>query len=794
MRFCIKILIFLIFEIIKSSYNFNKVLISNFNLKKIELSKKNEYLWGPYNSKLFFELRSKTHNYFFFGLMWFKIDNYNSNIIIRHQFDNDQEIKKAKWVLLDPRYGGRQIIEDLMCQIKIYIDFVKSEDGNSWAVKIKGKPLTDNKSIKYSFVLYTGFENHKDRNVLKNNKLNLENSIKSNGYDEIIKLNGSTNELGNFDLKIKMVENHNEIKKKKHDNFVKDYGVLHSVFKYESRSLWKKKEIFTYFLKEKNKILNEKSSNFETYENDELFLLKNQSETNGNLHFIQKIFQNEGEFNVIFNSEHTPDIQKITFDEIESKINKTFELINSKFDKFLSFEKHFNIKKYKQFGKEVLSNLFGGLSYRYDDYFYSNDVYNLRVMKSKPVELFTFVPSRISFPNGFLWDEGFHLLIIVKYDPLLTLEILKSWYNTITHSGWIPREQILGIESRSRMDDKFVIQNSNVANPPTLLIPFKVLLESYCFDYANEIDLNQEINTIDDQSYRYLYCDKFFFRSEVKNIYVNVEKHYNWMRKTQKVNSKLEKNDEHYLWKGQTLNHCLPSGMDDYPRNKNPSNYDLNVDLISWIGAYSEFMVNISKYLKHEKNKVYYENILNTIVKNIETHYWNDKKNLFCDLVYNNLNYSQFCETGYLSFLPFVTKLINQNSHERISKILGVLLNPDELWSEYGIRSLSKSSIYYKKDEDYWRSSIWINFNYLILESLVYYEKNISNNFLLKKKMRFLIENLRNNLVKNVFKNWENTDTLWENYDDVNGSFKGAKSFFGWTSLIILIMKFPNYS
>ncbi|MCH94265.1 mannosyl-oligosaccharide glucosidase GCS1-like, partial [Trifolium medium] len=103
-------------------------------------------------------------------------------------------------------------------------------------------------------------------------------------------------------------------------------------------------------------------------------------------------------------------------------------------------------------GKAAIGSLLGGIGYFYGQSKIAlSRTLNFRehvdYVSYWPAELYTAVPSRSFFPRGFLWDEGFHQLLIWRWDIRISLDIIGHWLDLMNIDGWIPREQILGTEA-----------------------------------------------------------------------------------------------------------------------------------------------------------------------------------------------------------------------------------------------------------------------------------------------------------------------------------------------------------
>ncbi len=81
----------------------------------------------------------------------------------------------------------------------------------------------------------------------------------------------------------------------------------------------------------------------------------------------------------------------------------------------------------------------------------------------------------------------------------------------------------------------------------------------------------------------------------------------------------------------------------------------------------------------------------------------------------------------YVGLFPMLMRILPADSTE-LAGLLRAIADPEELWAEYGLRSLSKSSSIYNKhntehDAPYWRAPVWLNINFLALSALKHYSQ-----------------------------------------------------------------------
>lgn len=640
------------------------------------------------------------------------------------------------WDEYDVRNGGQQTIHDEGNKIDITTSFVKipgGTDGGSWGVRVKGTPRPGGPpTLTTTMIFYATLEGL--------GSLEVENDRDELGYEDDVTLKGRSAGLGDYKLVVTKGEGkhppatHASYKDKPLDRtMVRSMTVQEDI-------LWQVKPLLYRDLK------NEIEGYVAKYTTEampppwQVYTIPNDPGA-GNLHMIQKVFQGPFEFDIIFSSGSAPN--EVTSEDLTKEIKSVSTSFTERFGDIFDLKAPYDTPKYAKFAKSMFSNLFGGIGYFYGDevvdrsyapeYDEENEGFweeaaEARSRKQErregPFELYSSIPSRPFFPRGFLWDEGFHLLPIADWDMDIALEIVKSWFNLMDSDGWIAREQILGDEARSKVPPEFQVQYPHYANPPTLFFILNAFVERLSGANGSAIPTKESLSPGDSTMQNAHLNNPEVANQYLQAIYPLLKRQYHWFRRTQagdlaSYDREAFSSKEAYRWRGRTVQHILTSGLDDYPRPQPPHPGELHVDLISWMGVMAKSLHNIASYLGETHDATEFARNSHAILRNIEDLHWSEEAQTFCDASIDEFEEDVLvCHKGYISIFPFLTGLL-PHDNPRLGAVLDLIEDPEHLWSEFGLRSLSKSSEFYGTEENYWRGPIWMNMNYLAVRELL---------------------------------------------------------------------------
>ncbi|CAI7678678.1 unnamed protein product [Penicillium manginii] len=774
----------------------------------------NSLLWGPYKSNLYFGVRPRIANSLAAGLMWAKVDDFaTAQQNFRHTCEQNEGMAGYGWDEYDVRKGGRETIHDAGNSLDLTIDFVKvpgGQHGGSWGFRVKGTPREDGSPDQpTSMIFYTTLEGLGEVGV------DMNTASSSSPLDGDLKFNGYSSELGDFSIDVTSGPESNEYFSHDHPTYDEKplgHGIVSSATM-PPQALWQAKGIlFTQMKGEVEKTIEQHGTD-NPPPPAQLFTIPH-IPGQGNVHMVQKVFTGAFEFDVLFSSGSAS--EPMTSEIITKELENASLSFSQRFKEVLEPKAPFKSEEYSKFSKAMLSNLIGGVGFFHGDdlvdrsaspaYDEENEGFWEETAEARaaaqpvlegPKDLFTCVPSRPFFPRGFLWDEGFHLMPVMEYDSDLALEIIKSWFHLMDEDGWIAREQILGQEARSKVPQEFTIQYPHYANPPTLFMALEAFMDKSRTnknksDESGSLDIPDVAENLRTATLRNPELSEAYLRS----FYPLMKRHYNWFRNTQRGDIKSYDREafstkEAYRWRGRSEQHILTSGIDDYPRAQPPHPGELHVDLISWMGMMTRTLRRIAETLGEQEDAeefAYYEN---AITRNIDDLHWNEKEQTFCDATIDEFEESvHVCHKGYISIFPFLTGMLGPDS-PRLKAVLDLINDPEELWSDYGIRSLSKKDKFYGTEENYWRSPIWMPINYLVLKNL--YDTAITQGPH-QEQAREMYSQLRKNLVQNIFKEWKETGFAWEQYNPDTGKGQRTQHFTGWTSMVVNMMSMPDLS
>jgi len=499
-------------------------------------------------------------------------------------------------------------------------------------------------------------------------------------------------------------------------------------------------------------------------------------------------------FQLVFKSESKVKIEYKAKEEIKSNNN------NRDYDKELQkritnfrqdFEERFKLKSKGfnesqiAFAQTVLSEMLGDIAY-----FNGNLSVNSPGMKTPksygPLQILSGLSSRPEFAHPYLWDEGFNNLLIQRWNSSLTLKIIKSWFNAMNIEGWIPREITIGKESIAKWGSINTQTDVN-ANPPSFLLTIDSLIRH------KQIDDNY-----------------------LKSLYPRLKAWFNWFNTSQsgQIRSTYRWRDRVNDSENRVLNPTTwTSGFDDIPRATHPTDSEYHLDLRCWMAVAADVMSRIAKIVNDLSGKVKYEETAKLLADNklLESLHWSEEHKAYCDYGLHSTNvsiiknpngtgyirkvwtppkYQLTCDQlGYINIFPLIFGLIDANN-TKLSHVLNTISNSSQMWSEFGLRSLSKTSFYYNKfntehEGPYWRGAIWINVNYLTLIGLRHYSSIPGPN---QQKAQKIYTELRNALINNMYRQYQKSGFIWEQYDDNTGIGTHSHPFAGWSAVIVLVM------
>ena len=220
--------------------------------------------------------------------------------------------------------------------------------------------------------------------------------------------------------------------------------------------------------------------------------------------------------------------------EFEQRFEKTFHLE----------AKGFN-RSQVAFARVALSNALGSIGYWYGQ----------SIVKAAngttPVAYFnngllSGVPSRCIAPRGFIWDEGFHQLLLQRWSPRITRTVFAHWLDLMNQDGWIPREQILDSEARAKVMTEVLIQDTETGNPPTWFLVVGQMVDGL-ESSVDERSVNRDIQWLRAAYPRLLAWFNWFLK-----VHRGADGSFRWLQRSRMPDTMTP------------LTHA--SGMTDYPR------------------------------------------------------------------------------------------------------------------------------------------------------------------------------------------------------------------------------------
>ncbi|KAK7359395.1 hypothetical protein VNO77_01353 [Canavalia gladiata] len=652
------------------------------DLHQFQGEHKESLYWGTYRPQVYLGIRARTPKSLIAGLMW--IDVKDGRYQLRHVCRHEDDLSTYGWTKHNGRDFGHQVLADH--GMTLTTEFLKSKGegsgyGGDWAVRINVHMLDKSKRNEEfgrgaQIFFYLADEGGDTLNLSREN-LNI--------HQDSLLASGSRADIGDWQLHLKSK-----------DDLELHYSGFHTPH-FHNLSDLVEENLASQIRKRARLQLSDSSDDspnvlvFQiiggfSFTTDTIFISGTDSES----------------------SRVGERVSSLTGTSLSNQLKCKEQAFDERFEKIFNLAKKVDSESISV-GKAAVGNLLGGIGYFYgQSKIAPSRILNLRehvnYISYWPAELLTAVPSRPSFPRGFLWDEGFHQLIIWRWDIRISLDIIGHWLDLMNMDGWIPREQILGAEALSRVPEEYVPQHPTNGNPPTLFLALSGIING----------LKNNDFSARDKTEISLFLERAFIR---------LEAWFQWFNTTQSG-----KHTGSYYWHGRdnrTITELNPktlsSGLDDYPRASHPSVDERHLDLRCWMLLAADSLHSIEELLDKETKPGYNYGSTAKLLSDIELlnqMHFDDAYGAYFDFgnhtekvqlkwkeigVGHNHTTRQLVRDvlerpilrfvphiGYVSLFPFMGRIIQSGSWI-LEKQLELISNHSLFWTDYGLRSLAKT-------------------------------------------------------------------------------------------------------
>lgn len=213
----------------------------------------------------------------------------------------------------------------------------------------------------------------------------------------------------------------------------------------------------------------------------------------------------------------------------------------------------------------------------------------------------------------------------------------------------------------------------------------------------------------------------------------------------------------------------VESGVDNNPAvSDRPAQVTEGVDLQCYLYREYRAMAVLAEKLGRRDDVEKYNAKADNLQKLVREKMWSEPDGMFLNI---DARTGQFVRIKtWTNLVPLWAGIATPDQAERM--IRDHVLNANEFWCNYGIRTLAPSEPLYNAKSGYWRGPVWVISNYLVMHGLMRY------GYL--EDARQLAERTVNLLVSDI----KATGGMNENYDPENGAPVAAGHFVSWDLLV----------